>query len=94
MIVIVLSACPMSLKGDLTKWFFEISTNVYVGRVSARVRDELWVRITRNINEGHAIMVYSVRNEQGFDFITHNIASERMDLDGLIVLMKPAGNVS
>lgn len=40
MIVITLANCPPALRGDLTKWLQEISTGVYVGQVSARVRDE------------------------------------------------------
>ena len=31
MIVIVLSACPVSLRGDLTKWLLEINPGVGVG---------------------------------------------------------------
>ncbi len=89
MIVIVLSCCPQSLRGDLTRWFFEISTNVYVGRVSARVRDEVWDRIVRNCGGGRAVMIYGVDNEQRFDFRTHNSEWEPVDLDGLKIMMKP-----
>ena len=45
MIVIVLSACPVSLRGDLTKWLLEINPGVFVGRVSARIREKLWARV-------------------------------------------------
>ena len=42
MIVITLTDCPPKVRGDLSKWLLEISTGVYVGNLSARVRDELW----------------------------------------------------
>ena len=42
MVVITLEKCPLALRGDLTKWLQEISLGVYVGQVSARVRDKLW----------------------------------------------------
>jgi CRISPR-associated protein Cas2 len=41
MVVIVLSACPAGLRGHLTRWLVEISAGVFVGHVSARVRDLL-----------------------------------------------------
>ena len=44
MIVIILNNCPPALR-DLTKWLQEVNTGVYVGQVSARVRDELWARV-------------------------------------------------
>lgn len=72
MTVIVLSDCPPKLRGDLTKWLLEISTGVYVGKVSARVRDELWLRVCDNLKSGRASMVYSTNNEQGMDFRVHN----------------------
>jgi CRISPR-associated protein Cas2 len=37
MIVLILTDCPPALRGDLTKWLQEVNTNVYVGRVNARV---------------------------------------------------------
>lgn len=89
MIVIVLSSCPPSLRGDLTKWFFEIDTNVFVGRVTARVRDMLWDRIIRSCKEGRATMVYSAYNEQRFECRTHNTEREILDLDGISVMIKP-----
>lgn len=42
MIVVTLTKVPQSLRGDLTKWYQEVQTGVYVGNVSARIRDLLW----------------------------------------------------
>lgn len=89
MIVIVLANCPKSLRGDLTKWLYEISVNVFVGRVSARVRDELWSRIKRSCREGRAVMVFGVDNEQRFDFRVYNSDDIPVDLDGLKVMLRP-----
>lgn len=68
MVIVVLEKCPLSLRGDLTKWLQEVSLGVYVGRVSARVRDELWKRICEECKSGRATMVFPARNEQHFDF--------------------------
>lgn len=39
MVVVTLTDCPPKLRGDLTKWLMEINTGVYVGKVSARIRE-------------------------------------------------------
>lgn len=89
MIVISLSNCPPSLRGDLTKWLFEISTNVFVGKMSARVRDNIWDRIVRSCKNGRVVMVFDVNNEQRFDFRVHNGEWEPADFDGLKVMLRP-----
>jgi CRISPR-associated protein Cas2 len=90
MIVVTLTDCPLALRGDLTKWLLEISTGVYVGRVSARVRDFLWERIVKNIKNGRATMVYSSNNEQHMEFKLHNSENEIVDFEGLKLVRKPS----
>ncbi len=68
MIVMVVTACPPSVRGDLSRWLFEVSTGVFVGHVSARVREALWTRVTAFVNDGKAIMAYSASNEQHVAF--------------------------
>lgn len=89
MIVIVLTAAPAKLRGHLTRWLFEISAGVYVGKVSARVRELLWKQITENIGEGKAVMVYASNNEQGLEFMTHGQEWTPVDYDGLELIMRP-----
>ncbi len=90
MIVITLTNCPLSLRGDLTKWLQEINTGVYVGQVSARVRDQLWTRVIENAKTGRATMVYSAQNEQRLDFRVHNTTWEPIDFDGLKLMLRPS----
>jgi CRISPR-associated endoribonuclease Cas2 subtype I-E len=52
MVVITLSECQASLRGDLTKWLLEINAGVFVGRISARVRNNLWERVCKSIPSG------------------------------------------
>lgn len=89
MIVLALTDCPIALRGDLTKWLQEVNTGVYVGRSSARVRDELWKRIVKHSGSGRATMVFSADNEQGMDFYVHNTTWEPIDFDGLKLLLRP-----
>lgn len=90
MIVITLTNCPPALRGDLTKWLQEINTGVYVGQVSARVRDEIWQRIRENTKSGRATMVFNVNNEQRMDFRVHNSRWEPIDFDGLKLMLRPS----
>lgn len=89
MIVISLSRCPNALRGELTRWFFEVDTNLYVGKHSARIRDKIWERITAYIKTGQAIMVYPTNNEQGFDFRVWGSVWQPIDYDGLKLMLRP-----
>ena len=90
MIVVSLTDCPPALRGDLSKWLLEIHTGVYVGQVNARVREQLWQRITQNIKSGRAVMVFDSDNEQGMDFKIHNTSWEIVDYDGIQLVRRPS----
>ena len=89
MVILSLTNCPPSLRGDLSKWLNEINTGVYVGKVSARVRDALWDRICENIKEGQATMIYSAANAQGYAILVHNTDWIPTDYDGVTLMKRP-----
>lgn len=89
MVVLCLTNCPNALRGDLTRWLAEIDTGVYAGNISARVREELWERVTGNIKDGRATMVYSARNEQKMEFRVHNSEWMPIDFDGIKLMLRP-----
>jgi CRISPR-associated protein Cas2 len=89
MTVITLTDCPLTLRGDLTKWLLEINAGVFVGRVSRRVRDHLWDRVVKFAKNGRATMVYSTNNEQGLDFKTLGNGWEPIDFDGIKLMLRP-----
>lgn len=86
MIVITLSKTPSALRGDLTRWCQEIQTGVYVGEVSARIRDKLWERVVANIGNGEATLVYNTNTEQGYAFRTTRSSRQVIDLDGMLFI--------
>jgi len=90
MVVVVLEKCPISLRGDLTKWLIEINVGVYVGQVSARVRDNLWARICEESKSGRATMAFSKKGEQKFDLRVHNASWEPIDFDGIKLMLRPS----
>ena len=89
MTVIVLTGCKSSLRGDLTKWLLEIDTGVYIGNISARIRDELWKKISDNISNGRALMLFNARNVQGYAFKLLNAKRIPTDFDGLNLILVP-----
>ena len=90
MVVITLTDCPATLRGDLTQWLQEIDQGVYAGQIGARVRDELWERVKANAKKGRAIMVFTAMNEQRMDFRVHNSTWEPIDFDGLKLMLRPS----
>lgn len=90
MIVVTLTDCPLRLRGDLSKWLMEINTGVYVGKASARVREELWKRICKHAVHGRAAMVFSANNEQGMSFYVHNTTWKPEDFEGITLMRRPA----
>jgi CRISPR-associated protein Cas2 len=90
MLALTLTDCPAGLRGDLTKWLLEIAAGVYVGNVSARVRDELWLRIIETCKNGRAVLAYDTNNEQGLDFKVHGDSWEPIDFDGIKLILRPS----
>jgi CRISPR-associated protein Cas2 len=90
MTVIVVAACPVGLRGHLTRWLLEISPGVFVGKVSTRVRQLMWVRVVEMVNTGRAIMVYAANNEQGLAFQVHDHNWVPVDFEGINLMLRPA----
>lgn len=90
MVVVVLTACPEGLRGDLTRWLLEISAGVFVGNVTTRVRRLLWARVVELSKDGRALMVYSQQNEQHLAFKVHGHHWEPTDFDGVLLMRRPA----
>ena len=90
MTVIILTACPAGLRGYLTQWLFELSAGVYVGHVSARVRNRLWNRVTEMAGAGRALMVFQVRGEQRLSFVAHDHHWTPVDAEGVTLMRRPA----
>lgn len=88
MVVVTITNCPEKLKGDLTRWFLEIDTGVFVGNLSARVRDNVWKRICDNVKTGRTTMVYSTNGEQKLDFKIYNADWIPVDFDGITLVKR------
>ncbi|GGT57872.1 type I-E CRISPR-associated endoribonuclease Cas2e [Streptomyces purpureus] len=87
MTVLATTAVPNHVRGALTRWMIEPTPGLYVGTLSARVRDELWRVVSASIGAGAAVLVHPESNEQGYALRT---AGERrrtpVDFDGLVLV--------
>jgi CRISPR-associated protein Cas2 len=87
MIIIVLDKVPNSVHGKVAQSFFEIYRNVFIGNVSAKVRDSVWSMLDQNQNVS-AVMAYSYPTIQGFELLcTGNMNNKFIDIDGIKILM-------
>lgn len=89
MTVVVLSAVPAGLRGQLTRWLIEIAPGVFVGHIPTRIRDLLWQRITQHLRHGRALMVHSTNGEQRLAFKVHGHDWTPTDFDGIQLMMRP-----
>src|SRR2546421_8952924 len=91
MVVIATTAVPDHLRGALSRWTTEVVPGIFVGTISARVRDELWNAVTEVVGDGAALLVHPAPTEQGYAIQTAG-ARRRIpiDFDGL-TLMRMTG---
>ena len=84
MLVMILEKVPASLRGELSRWMIEPKTGVFIGKVSAEVRDRLWLKCMTSVKEGGVIQAWSTNNEQGFAIRSFGDTSKSLvDFDGL-----------
>ncbi len=87
MVVLVLEKVPVGLRGELTRWLLELSPGVFVGRVSAMVRDRLWEMACKKMKGGAGLLVHSAEGEQGFELRLWGPTSRKVaDFDGLSLI--------
>ncbi|WP_369359768.1 type I-E CRISPR-associated endoribonuclease Cas2e [Streptomyces sp. cg2] len=87
MIVLSTTAVPDHLRGALTRWLLEVTPELYVGTVSARVRDELWTSVAACTGDGMSVLAYPSNNEQGFELRTAGTRRwHPTDFDGLTLI--------
>ncbi len=87
MLVIVTEAVPLRLRGFLSRWLLEVRAGVYIGHYSVKVRERLWKTLSEDLEDGNAVMAWSVGNESGFEFRTIGYnRREPTDMDGFLLV--------
>ena len=89
MLVMVLEKVPVSLRGELTRWLIEPKPGVFVGHVSALVRDRLWEKCIKQRGEGGVIQIWSTNTEQKFELRSWGDTDRAMvEFEGLWLVRK------
>ena len=84
MLVIAVNNVPPRLRGRLAVWLLEIRAGVYIGDYSRRTREMIWEEVREEIEDGDAIIAWSVPTDAGYDFDTCGVNRRTpVDLDGL-----------
>lgn len=90
MIVIMMEKVPVSLRGEITRWMLELRPGVFVGTVSALVRDKLWDQICDKSKGGAVTLLQSAATEQGFVIRAHGDTARKVrTFDGLQLVTVP-----
>ena len=90
MVVMILEKVPTSLRGELSRWLIEPHPGVFVGHVSARVRDRLWEKCVARLRQGGMMQAWSTNTEQHFDIrCWGQTGRELIRLEGLWLVRKP-----
>jgi CRISPR-associated protein Cas2 len=90
MVVLILERATPSLRGEITRWLLQPHAGVFVGWLSARVRDLLWRKIVTGSPKGACTMIYSDNTEQGFSVRSFGQPSKVIqDFEGIFLAKTP-----
>ena len=90
MVVIIMESVPTSVRGELTRWLIEPHPGVFVGHVSAMVRDRLWDQCCKKCKTGGVVQIWSANTEQHFRMRLHgNTRRSVVDMEGLQLIRIP-----
>jgi len=96
MVVLVVTAVRPGLRGELSRWMIEPHAGLFVGNLTARIRDRLWAKVEKEVRDGSAVMLYTARTEQGFSMKA--MGDRRRipaDFEGLtLISMRPEAGAS
>lgn len=89
MVVLMLERVPASLRGEISRWMLEPKVGVFVGNLSAMVRDKLWEKAQKSAKSGAGMLIYNCKTEQGFNIRTFGDTSHQvMNMEGLWLIKK------
>lgn len=91
MVVMILETVPVGLRGELSRWLLEPHPGIFVGHVSALVRDKLWEKCCAKRNaKGGVIQIWSTNTEQHFKMRAFGVTKrEIVDFEGLQLIRIP-----
>ena len=83
-VVLIVERAPRGLRGELSRWLIEPRTGVFVGNLSATVRDKLWERVQAQPPPVAAMLIVGAKTEQHFTIRIHGDPTrEVVDVEGV-----------
>src|SRR5208337_4648969 len=90
MVVLILENVAPSVRGTLSRWMLEPRAGVFIGTISALVREKLWEMVQKKSPTCAMTMLYSAKTEQGFAIRTYGDTSRQVvDFDGVMLIHRP-----
>ena len=90
MVVLILERVPVGLRGELSRWMLEPKAGVFVGNLSAIVRDKLWQKAAQGAQGGAGTLIYASKTEQGFSVRSFGDTTRALlDWEGLLLVHIP-----
>jgi len=87
MTVLVLENVSESLRGECTRFLLEVKVGVFIGTISALVREKLWGKVKEASGEGNCLIAYPYDNEQGFYMEMYGSPRRTIiDMEGLLLI--------
>ena len=89
MVVLFIEHVPTSLRGELSRWMIEPRAGVFIGTISAMVREKLWEFILKKAPNCGVVMIFSAKTEQGFAVRTQGDTTRAVvDFEGLNLIKR------
>lgn len=93
MVILVLDRVPTGLRGELSRWMVELKAGVFIGTLSAEVRERLWRLAVEKSKGGALFLAFPARREQRYELRTHGQSTrEVVDFDGLQLVRTVRGD--
>jgi len=93
MVVLIIEHVSPSVRGQLSRWMIEPRAGLFVGNISAMVREKLWEGILKQHPTCAITMLYSAKTEQGFAVRTYGDTTRQVvNYDGVMLIRRPQEN--
>lgn len=89
MVVLIIEHVTPAARGELTRWLLEPRAGVFIGTISAMVREKLWGFLVKKHPKCAMTLLYSAKTEQGFTIRTHGDTTRKMqEFDGITLVTR------
>jgi len=84
--VVSVTAIPDHLRGYVGRLLQQAGPGLYVGKLSPKVADALWDKLTDHADIGAAVMIRSSHNDAGFEIQLHQVVGLSLaEYDGIVL---------